>query len=451
MQLLKLATAANMMRFASAKKGSEINLQLTMPIRNGGFRAIDRAVIERYAKPKIEAAKECYHMGKPLIRSVQAFWKAIQEDPILKMSMYGGIDAIPKGGVLHLHHPLVVMHMLSNICTTAPKFEDADITGVPIYALFFDLLDTRFGQALFLNPITNYHLKNIFNDYHIMLTSKVSLKYMNTGQDGWFSSQAMNYWNPDEYYVDKSKPNWGFANWNDWFTRAVRPECRPIAPGNNVVVNSSDSFPLQYRDNQIGRNPATNVKAENKFWLKDNLYSLYDMFGAEEMGIKDLVDEHFVGGTVYQAFLDPWCYHRWHAPIAGTVVKSYKLEGTYYLSNPSLPLATGNPDVENYIDSQPMLSVVSVRQVYIIRLEDGTNRHVSVIEIGMAEVSSCNSNVIEGQTVEKGEQLGFFAFGGSSHVVIFDKNMTVDFEPKILNPPTEDYKVLVNSKLASFT
>lgn len=48
------------------------------------------------------------------------------------------------------------------------------------------------------------------------------------------------------------------------------------------------------------------------------------MFGIEKMGddIKTMVDESFVGGTVYQASLSPWCYHRWHAPVAGTYFKA---------------------------------------------------------------------------------------------------------------------------------
>jgi phosphatidylserine decarboxylase len=111
------------------------------------------------------------------------------------------------------------------------------------------------------------------------------------------------------------------------------------------------------------------------------------------MGIVDQVNDHFVGGTVYQAFLDPWCYHRWHSPISGKVKYSYKLGGTYYLDNPGLPL-TGK---ENYIDSQPMLSVVSVRQIFIIELKEDPSRWVAVIEIGMAEVSGCHPTVVETQ------------------------------------------------------
>ena len=73
-------------------------------------------------------------------------------------------------------------------------------------------------------------------------------------------------------------------------------------------------------------------------------------------------------------------------------MKSYKLDGTYYLDKPG---AFRNSD-SSYIDSQPMLSIVSVRQVYIIKLKD-SDLHVAVIEIGMAEVSSCNTTVIEGE------------------------------------------------------
>ena len=53
------------------------------------------------------------------------------------------------------------------------------------------------------------------------------------------------------------------------------------------------------------------------------------------MGITEEVLSHFVGGTIYQAYLDPWCYHRWHSPISGTIVKSYCLEGMFYFLNPN--------------------------------------------------------------------------------------------------------------------
>jgi phosphatidylserine decarboxylase len=87
-----------------------------------------------------------------------------------------------------------------------------------------------------------------------------------------------------------------------------------------VIVNSSESFPLPYQ-------PTKNVQALDQFWLKDNRYSLYDMLAVEEYDTKAIADL-FIGGTIYQAFLNPWCYHRWHAPVNGEVEKSYTIQGT---------------------------------------------------------------------------------------------------------------------------
>ena len=85
----------------------------------------------------------------------------------------------------------------------------------------------------------------------------------------------------------------------------------------------------------MGQNPSKNVQASSNFWLKDNQYSLYDMFGVKDQKeVKKIVDDHFVDGTVYQAYLSSWCYHRWHAPVSGTVIKSYKIEGMYFPVDP---------------------------------------------------------------------------------------------------------------------
>ena len=58
------------------------------------------------------------------------------------------------------------------------------------------------------------------------------------------------------------------------------------------------------------------------------------MLGARQKGITDLVDNHFVGGAVYQSVLHTQYYHRWHAPISGKLIKSYHLDGGYFVTNP---------------------------------------------------------------------------------------------------------------------
>jgi phosphatidylserine decarboxylase len=173
------------------------------------------------------------------------------------------------------------------------------------------------------------------------------------------------------------------------------------------------------------------VQKLNSFWLKDDNYSLYDMFGVSRMGaeIKNIVDESFVNGTVYQAFLSPWCYHRWHTPVAGTIEKTYKLEGTYLLENPTSNL--GLDGETNYANTQPLLTSLSVRHVYIINTHNPLIGRVGVIEIGMGEVSSCISTVNQGDKLEKGQELGHFEFGGSSHAIIFDHRARLKFNPSL--------------------
>lgn len=107
---------------------------------------------------------------------------------------------------------------------------------------------------------------------------------------------------------------------------------RPIGAGtpedvdpDDVIINACQSAPLA-----IPKQPITNVKFEDQFWLKDNLYSLNDMFGGFKHN-KEWIAQHFAGGTVYQAFLSALYYHRWHAPIDGVIEDIYDIDGTYYL------------------------------------------------------------------------------------------------------------------------
>ena len=68
---------------------------------------------------------------------------------------------------------------------------------------------------------------------------------------------------------------------------------------------------------------STDVKERDKFWLKSQPYSLRHM-------LDGLFVDEFIDGTVYQAFLSPENYHRWHSPVSGTIKKIHKVEGTYY-------------------------------------------------------------------------------------------------------------------------
>ena len=101
------------------------------------------------------------------------------------------------------------------------------------------------------------------------------------------------------------------------------------------------------------------------------------MFDADSLPSEEqkYFKEHFVGGTVYQGFLTPWCYHRWRAPVTGVIEKCYSAGHTYYVSNPNLSRNLA----ENFVASQPLLSMISGRQIYIIKADNPKIGRVCVI------------------------------------------------------------------------
>jgi phosphatidylserine decarboxylase len=70
---------------------------------------------------------------------------------------------------------------------------------------------------------------------------------------------------------------------------------------------------------------------------------------------------------------------------------------------------------------------------------------VCFLGIGMTEVSTCDITVKEGQHVKKGDEIGMFHYGGSTHCVLFRKGVELDEFPDTENV---EHNVPVRSKLA---
>ncbi len=156
----------------------------------------------------------------------------------------------------------------------------------------------------------------------------------------------------------------------------------------------------------------------------------------------------FIGGTVFQAFLSATNYHRWHSPVAGTIERAFLIEGTYYSEADSM-----GSDASQPIHSQGYLAHVATRAVYLIRADNPTIGLVAFIAIGMSEVSSCliHPEIVPGHHVAKGDEIGNFQFGGSSHCLVFGPGVIADFavtavpQPQNPKPPL----LLVRSHLAT--
>ena len=208
----------------------------------------------------------------------------------------------------------------------------------------------------------------------------------------------------------------------------------------NIIVNSCESTPLT-----SPLQPQRDVKKTDNFWLKDNVYSLSDMFAADRFNRHHLVD-HFVGGTVYQAFLSALFYHRWHAPVDGVIEDIYAIPGSYYLDQSQfIPYDEGSPN-----NSESFLSAVAARKVVVINSKNKHIGKVAIIYIGMAECSSCVSTVNVGEEVRKGQEIGHFEFGGSSHTMIFEKKANLLFNTVLYSKNSNGEVEGVKQNLSSF-
>ncbi len=80
--------------------------------------------------------------------------------------------------------------------------------------------------------------------------------------------------------------------------------------------------------------------------------------------------------------------------------------------------------------------------VVVIKAKNPKIGKIAIIFIGMGECSSCVGTVKIGQQVKKGEQLGYFMFGGSTHVMVFQKQARIKFNIDAFytwNPETQNY------------
>ncbi|MEC5149820.1 phophatidylserine decarboxylase associated domain-containing protein [Cryobacterium sp. GrIS_2_6] len=141
-------------------------------------------------------------------------------------------------------------------------------------------------------------------------------------------------------------------------------------------------------------------------------------------------------------------YHRWHRPVAGTIVRAFVQQGTY----PSEADSEGVNAVEP-TNSQSYLAHVAARAIILIRANNPVIGLMAVVPVGMVEVSSCiiDPKITLGYHVAKGEELGYFQFGGSTECLIFRPGAIEGFSLAAIPQPHDPQAPLVRvrSQLAT--
>ena len=403
--------------------------------RRAGWLPQDHADLESWLTghwKRVEARGEQVVLHPVLIE----FQQLIDTDPVVRMYVHQMIAQVPRTKPYrkrHLHSVEQMICLINEVLTMAPEFGENAVV-IPLAAIFDWTMGTPAGFAAFRDPRINAMLKKILTSWCGFLESPDSLYVLNDSASGWKCPAARRAVGIEQFEHDPQDERWGFASWNDFFTRRFKDGARPVASPDDdkVIVSACESTPYRI---------ATGVQRQDRFWIKSQPYSLQDMLAND-----DSIDQ-FVGGTVYQAYLTAMNYHRWHSPVAGTIVRAFVEQGTYYSEAVSESWDALQPP-----DSQPYLAHVAVRAIILIEADDPVIGLVAFVAVGIGEISSCiiDTNITPGYHVEKGEELGYFQFGGSTYCLVFGPGAIAGFTlaaiPQSHNPNAP--QVLVRSTLA---
>lgn len=317
---------------------------------------------------------------------------------------------------------------INYVIQRAPDFNGAHF---PMSKLFVFYMFSPSGNALFLMERFNQLLTDVLQAWCDYLDQPESRSVLNPSgnvpaTDGWLSpeaqaqlclSQSVNYQNHD----NPDEPYWGFESYNGFFHREINlDEYRPLP------TTGLDKVAVSANDGTVYR-IANGVNRCDTFWMKGQPYSLIDMLGGTlNSGNATPMEqiEKFVGGDVIQSFLSGADYHRWHAPVTGTVISAEVIQGLTFSE-----LISEGFDASAGTLSQGYQAMVNTRGLVIIE-EERTKKLVAVMPIGITEISSVSLSVQAGQQVNMGQELGYFSYGGSTLVIAFEEGMVDYFTAK---------------------
>ena len=181
-----------------------------------------------------------------------------------------------------------------------------------------------------------------------------------------------------------------YESFNDFFSRKLKPEVRKIENG---LVSPGDGKILAFN----------NISEVNSFFVKGEKFTL------KEFLQNDTLSEQHANSSMAILRLAPNDYHRYHFPYDGIASQPEKMDGVYYSVSPiSL--------------NEKFTEVFSENKKEICKLNTTDKGEILIIPVGATMVGSLNSTFEPDSLVKKGEEMGYFAFGGSTVVLLFNSN-----------------------------
>ncbi len=200
----------------------------------------------------------------------------------------------------------------------------------------------------------------------------------------------------DKYKIDiKIAKKQNFTSFNDFFTRELKPGARIIDSDTNVVVSPADGKILVLEN-----------LANTNFFVKGNRFDIFSFLQ------DSVLADRYRQGTLMIIRLAPPDYHRFHFPLKGRVGKPVKIEGDYFSVSP--------------LALRKITRIFCMNKREYVTLATAGFGNVTMAEVGATMVGSI-IQTYSGAEAVKGAEKGFFKFGGSTVILLFEKNkITVD-------------------------
>lgn len=198
-----------------------------------------------------------------------------------------------------------------------------------------------------------------------------------------------------KYQIDETEflePVEKFKSFNDFFIRKLKKQARPIISGENIAIIPTDGRFLFFQ----------NIENSDGFLVKGKKFSLDALLGSSV-----LADE-YRRGSLMLGRLCPCDYHRFHFPCSAVPTVPRLINGPLYSVNP--------------ISIKKNISVLAENKRVITELFSDNFGKVIYIEVGATNVGSINQTFTPDKHYQKGDEKGFFSFGGSSLILLFEEN-----------------------------
>ncbi len=209
-----------------------------------------------------------------------------------------------------------------------------------------------------------------------------------------------------------------FKNFNEFFYRALKPDARPCSapdePG--IVVSPADCRSVVF----------DRITEAMGIWVKGREFSIKRLLG--DAYPEDVSRYH--NGALGIFRLAPQDYHRFHIPVDGIMGTPKTIEGEYYTVNP--------------MAIRSALDVYGENVRILVPIDSVAHGRVMVICVGAMMVGSTVITRQAGEKVSRAEELGYFKFGGSTLLVLFEE-WKVNFDSDLVDNSKGALETLVSS------